>query len=226
MNNNVSKVQKKIFKDLLHKHQDSIKAVSSESLAHKNLRYAKISELFSNEKEIEVHDIGFGLAHYYTYLKRKYPKRKITYSGTEILKDFITLTKKKYPDNNYFYRDLSQKPGKDKYDYLILSGIFHQRQKITIPNRENFSQELIKNAFIMCRKAIAFNFVSPFVDYYQNHIYYSNLLKLIYFINDNLSRFFSILHNYPLYEFTVYVYRENYIKHKYNEEEFVKYFKS
>jgi len=77
----------------------------------------------------------------------------------------------------------------------------------------------------MCKKGIAFNFISPFVDYYQTEVYYSNLPKIINFINDKLSRFFVIKHNYALYEYTVYVYREEYIKLLHPELEFQKYFK-
>jgi len=49
---------------------------------------------------------------------------------------------------------------------------------------------------------------------------------LINFINDELSRFFEIKHNYALFEFTVYVYKYEHIKSKSIEPEFQKYFKS
>ncbi len=77
----------------------------------------------------------------------------------------------------------------------------------------------------MSKKGIAVNFISPFVDFYQENIYYADFFKLINFIRDDLSRFFTINHSYALFEFTVFIYRENYIKNKYSEKEFKKYFK-
>jgi glycosyltransferase involved in cell wall biosynthesis len=51
------------------------------------------------------------------------------------------------------------------------------------------------------------------------------LPKLINFINDDLSRFFEIRHHYALFEFTVYVNEEDFIKSKTHQPEFQKYFK-
>jgi len=76
----------------------------------------------------------------------------------------------------------------------------------------------------MSRKGIAFNFISPFVDFYQTEVYYSNLLKIINFINDELSRFFVLKHHYALFEYTVFVFQEDYIRPQYSQIEFQKYF--
>lgn len=225
MKNIIRLSQEKIFKKLYQRYKGTPMATSSESLTHKYLRYSKISELFRYESKINIHDIGMGLGDFYKYLKNKYPNKQIKYSGSEILREFFTDCKNKFPECNFYYRDLSEKKGKDKYDYVIMSGVFHQRRDSKIPEWERFSQQLIKNAFAMCKKGIAFNFISPFVDFYQKQVYYSNFPKLINFINDELSRFFTIQHDYALFEFTVFVYKDKFIKNKYPEKEFQKYFK-
>jgi hypothetical protein len=97
-----------------------------------------------------------------------------------------------------------------------MSGVFHQRRETTIPEWERFAFQLIENVFALANKGIAFNFITPFVDFYQTQVYYSNLPKLLNFINDNLSRFFTIEHDYALFEYTVFVYKEDFIKDKYS----------
>lgn len=226
MKNKTRVSQEKIYKDLYDKHRGTSMAVSSESWEHKKLRFSQISDLFKDEENIEIHDVGMGLSAFYEFLKTTYPDRIINYSGTEILKDYVDDSIKLFPECKFYLRDLAEVPGNEKYDYLILSGIFHQRRDTKISEWENFAKNIIRNSFSMCKKGIAFNMISPFVDFYQTQVYYANLLKFINFIVDDLSRFYEIKHNYALFEFTVFVYTEDYIKGKYPQAEFKKYFKN
>ncbi len=223
--NNTRENQERIFRSLYQKYKGTTMEVSSESIAHKNTRYEILSKLVENEKIIQVHDVGFGLASYYNYLIKNFPGKTIEYSGSEILVEYIKEVQKRYDNIQVYHRDLSEVPGKDKYDYLVMSGVFHQRRESKISDWERFSQSIIKNTFLMCNKGIAFNFITPFVDFYQSDVYYCNLPKLLNFINDELSRFFVLHHNYALFEFTVFVYKEDYIHSLYPQSEFVKYFK-
>ena len=61
----------------------------------------------------------------------------------------------------------------------------------------------------MSAKGIAFNFISEFVDYKYDGLYYQSINSIINYIVNNLSRHFTIDHSSPLYEFTICVYREN-----------------
>jgi len=85
-------------------------------------------------------------------------------------------------------------------------------------------QTLITHCYSGCRKALIFNTISPFVDYYQSNVYYCNLWKLVNYINDKLSRFFIIDQAYPLYEITITVYKEAEIRNQYSQEQFIKYY--
>jgi hypothetical protein len=58
-NNNKTRVlQEKLFRDLYHKHVGTPMAVSSESLAHKELRYRQISQIFDGDDRFTIHDVG------------------------------------------------------------------------------------------------------------------------------------------------------------------------
>jgi hypothetical protein len=217
--------QETIYKELYEKYKGTPMAVSSESLNHKKLRFSKICGIFEEDDRFTVHDVGMGIADLNAFIRENFPDKEIIYSGTEILKEFVEDSQKRFPESKFFHRDIAESSFTDKYDYLLMSGVFHQRRESTIPDWEKFSQSIMKNSFDMCNKGIAFNFISPFVDFYQTQVYYSNLPKLINFINDELSRFFEIRHNYALFEFTVFVYKEDFIKTRYPQKEFAKYFK-
>ena len=223
--NNTRQSQEKVYRELYNKFSGSPMAVSSESLNHKRLRFSNICEIFSKETSCSVHDVGMGLADLNTFIRENYPQKAITYSGSEILKEYVQDSKDRFPECNFFQRDLAEKVYDDRYDYVLMSGVFHQKRDSNIGQWERFSQNILKNAFQMCEKGIAFNFISPFVDFYQTQVYYCNLPKLLNFIKDDLSRFFEIKHNYALFEFTVFVYKESFIKTQHPESEFKKYFK-
>jgi hypothetical protein len=223
--NKIRESQEKIYRELDSKHKGTPMAVSSESLNHKKMRFRMICDNFKEEHNITVHDIGMGVADLYAFIKDNYQDKNILYSGTEIIDEYVDEAKSRFPELSFYNRDIAESKFDDKYDFMLMSSVFHQRRDSAIRDWEKFSQQILKNSFEMCNKGIAFNFISPFVDFYQTQVYYSNLPKLINFINDDLSRFFEIRHNYALLEFTVYVYKEAYIKSKYPETEFQKYFK-
>lgn len=225
MKNNTRTSQEFIFRNLFEKYKGTPMANSSESYVHKTQRYELVSGIFRDETNISLHDVGMGTGEFGKYLKQKFPDKNINYSGSEIINELIAEAEVYFPSSKFYCRDLAERSYKDRYDYIILSGVFHQKRDASIKEWENFYKLILKNSFLMCRKGISFNFITPFVDYYQTDVYYCNLSKLLNFINDDLSRFFEIKHNYALYEFTVYVYKEEYIRSITTEIEFHKYFK-
>lgn len=220
----IRKAQEKIYLELYKKHKGTPMMVSSESKEHKKIRFENISRIFNNDSNFTLHDIGLGMADFYQYLLEYHQEKVYKYSGSDILFEFCDEAKNRFPEITVYHRDISEKPADENYDYLIMSGLFHQRQETKIKDWEAFSQKIIYNSFVMCNKGIAFNFISPFVDFYQTQVYYCNLSKLLNFVNDKLSRFFVINHDYALFEFTMFVYKEDYIKKKFPQNAFSKYF--
>lgn len=198
--------------------------VSSESPEHKDLRFEILSDLFRHDDNFSVHDVGCGIADFGAFLQRRHPKRAIRYSGTEILREYQQEAAQRFPDSTFLVRNLADHPGEDRYDYLVMSGVFHQRRQTRIPDWERFIHALLLNTYQMSTKGIAFNVISPFVDFYQEQVYYCNLNKLIQFINDELSRFFEIRHSYALFELTVFVYRPEHVQLMCPHSVFEKYF--
>jgi len=224
-NNPTRKLQEEIYRKLYEENKGTTMIVSSESWEHKKLRFNMITNIMRDDNNFSVHDVGMGVADLFQFMKNRFPEKSFTYSGTDILKEYYDEAQNRYPECNFYLRDIAEEVFEDHYDYLVMSGIFHQRRDSSIRDWERFAENIIYNSFNMCNKGIAFNFISPFVDFYQTQVYYANLPKLLNFINDDLSRFFTILHNSPLFEFTVFVYKEKFIKTKFKQNEFQKYFK-
>lgn len=224
--NKVGKSQEDYYSRLFKEKSYSPEAVGSANLTNKKIRYTKLSQVFINDNNFTVHDVGHGLGYYYEFLKENFPEKNIKYSGSEVCQRFVDFCKKNYPECSFHYRNLSIAPFKEKYDYLIFGGTFYHIEDNDTDEWKSFIESNLLNAFKSCNKGISFNFVTEFCDYFDKGLFYCELDYIIKFITQNLSRFFSIDHSYPLYEFTVCVYKESHIKKLYPEDELKKYFRS
>jgi len=215
------------FSKLFREHPDEPMAVSSESAVHKQVRFDQLAKIYEAEQgPFSVHDVGMGMAHYWEYLQAHHPDLECSYSGTDVVPEYVEFCQRTYPDLTFYQRDLAESPGKEKYDYVLLSGVFHQMRSSKRRDWEEFAYAIIENSFSMCNKGLAFNFISPFVDFYQPDVYYCDLMKLLHAVRDRTSRFFEIKHNYALFELTVFVYPEAVVRDAYPHPEMVKYFSS
>jgi hypothetical protein len=228
----ITQNQIRIFRNLFEQHGNSPMGVSSESLVHKRLRFSEILEFMDVSTNFSVHDVGMGLAHFHDFLEEKLNFIKFEYSGSEILEEYVNSCRERLPSRDFFHRNISENKNiggggwtGEVYDYVVLSGVFHQMRETPITDWEIYLKSLLRNCFQMAKKGIVFNLVSPYVDFYQTGIYYARLPKILDFITEELSRFFVIRHNYALFEFTICVYQKDYVKTKFQEPEFQKYFR-
>ena len=66
---------------------------------------------------------------------------------------------------------------------------------------------MIQRMFKYARYGLAFNMMTDQVDYKVDRLYYANPAYYFDFCRKNLSRRICLRHDYPLYEFTLYIYR-------------------
>ena len=215
------------YTDLYKSSENEIRGVGSSSMQKKNLRYQKISNVFKDDnEEISIHDVGFALGHFYDFIRREFSVKKITYSGSEVTNEFTKECIKKYPECSFINRCIS-KEGFDtdeSYDYIIFSGTFYHQADIDEESYFNEIKKSLEKAFEHTNKAIAINFLTTNVDYKIKSLYYQEMSKILQFIHTKLSRFIKIDQDYPLYEYTIFIYKESYIKQKYQADHFKKYF--
>jgi hypothetical protein len=221
-------VQEEYFRRLLKQHSGSPMATSSESQAHKDLRYQQIAQFLDSSisESPTVHDFGMGLADFGGFLESSRHHEGWTYSGSDILAEYVELAQSRFPESKFHHRDLAVEvpTPAERYDYVILSGVFHQRRRSSITEFNRFMKQILHNAFSMCSVGLVFNAVSPYVDFYQENIHYINLPWLLDFVRTDLSRFFIVHHNYALYEFTIAVFPEDVIRSRTTAAELQKYF--
>jgi hypothetical protein len=228
MRNNVNSItnsQARYYGNLFETHGAGVDAVASGSQLYKELRYEKLCRVFENNNEFSMHDVGFGLGHLWEYIKIHHGDKKVSYSGSEVTDDFVVQCRAAYPDCQFALRDLAEQSYPDRYDYLIFGGTFYHTAGVSQNEFKVYVQKTLKNAFCMARRGIAFNFVTSHVEYRKSDLFYMNPADIIEFVVGDLSRFFLMNHSYPLFEYTMCVYQEEYVAQQYASDEFAKYFK-
>lgn len=84
MKKSIAQLQADYYGNLFEKHGPGVDAVASGQQVYKDLRYEKLSRLFCGDDLFSIHDVGFGIGHYYEYLKSRFPEKNIIYSGSEV----------------------------------------------------------------------------------------------------------------------------------------------
>lgn len=220
----VIKDQKNHFKKLYEDNEGTPKAVASETYEHKKVRYSKIAKIFPDNGKFSIYEIGYGLGHFYEYLQKNFDMTRVAYSGSEIVKEYHEYCTDNYdPSGGFELRNVLENPPPDKYDYVVMSGVFHQIGDAPEESWEEYTYDLLKSSYELSTKGISFNFLSQFVDYKKEGNYYVTISDMVDFMNEDLSRFFEVRHNYPLFEATVFVYRPEYIADEYPQDEFQRY---
>ena len=221
----VSSLQSDYYSALLKKYgDDDVKSVASGNPEAKYVRYRQLSGIFSQDASFTLHDVGFGLGHYYDFIKERFPEKAITYSGSEVTTEFVTHCREKYSGAEFLHRDLSSQPFEEAYDYFIFAGTFYHSAGASKAEFKDWLKCFLVNCFANTKRGMAFNLVTSYVEYQTDDLFYFDLGELLDFVVSDLSRFFEIHHASPLYEHTIYVYKQDYIASVNPESAFDKYF--
>jgi ubiquinone/menaquinone biosynthesis C-methylase UbiE len=165
-----------------------------------SLRFQILCEIGSLSNS-SILDVGCGFGDLYGYLKHK--KIPVKYSGIDLNKKMIEIGKIIYPQTKFETRDILMHKITKKYDWVFASGI------TTFGFNYNLVKKMLTEMLRISKKGVAINFVGGVLDYKQKGIFYAEPEK-IYKITRVLSNRVSIRHDYGPYEFTLYLYKNNF----------------
>lgn len=154
-------------------------------------------------------DFGCGLSHLYEYILRN-NFTDIQYSGLDLSERFLTLSRQKFPAVPYYDIDVLDpaSPPLPLFDYVVINGIFTYMGRIPHDEKKAYMEALVSRVFDIARIGIAFNLMSKQVEWERDDLFHLPIDDLAAFLSRNLSRHFVIRHDYGLYEYTTYVYKQ------------------
>ena len=177
-----------------------------------NLRYKKILAILHDSvvNEPTFLDVGCGFGGLLRYTNAM--KIKLRYTGIDIAENMIKWARKNFPKHKFLLGDILETDFPHRYDYVVCNGIL--TQKLNTPGllMDKYAHKLIRRMYSLCLKGIAFNVMTTKVNYFANNLYYRNPAELLSWCMNEISRYIRLDHSYPLFEYTVYIYREPKVK--------------
>lgn len=200
---------KEHYERCFDKHGDTHKGMDWPNEKDVENRFSIMLDLIRSEDKIDettLLDLGCGTAHLLEYIRRK-NHNNIKYSGLDISERFIEVARNKHPNNTFYALDLLKDEFEVMFDYIVMNGVFTEKRNLEEVEMWEFFENLLKRAFLISKRGIAFNVMSKNVDWEREDLFHVSLDKLSNFLCKNLSRDFVIRNDYGLYEFTTYVYK-------------------
>ena len=195
--NNVAR----LYTDALREHGTVAKGVGwGNEVAH-NLRFDKQVQVIDATTPFTVADLGCGYGAFYDYLIEKNLKPS-HFIGYDISDDMLVEAKSRERLDTEFIKGSSLDRG---VDYTFASGIFNVRLKETEDRWRAFILATLDDINAHSAKGFSFNLLSSYVDWKEDHLYYGDPLFFFDHCKRNYSRQVALLHDYPLWEWTIVV---------------------
>jgi|Deesub1362A_J573_1020465.scaffolds.fasta_scaffold01646_9 ubiquinone/menaquinone biosynthesis C-methylase UbiE len=169
------------------------------------LRFKILCEVGISEGD-SILDVGCGFGDFLLYLKERGIKN-IKYEGWDIVPLLIKEAERLHKDSKnaiFELKNIFLEPAQNKkFDWVVASGVLNAR----IKNNSDKMKGLIKIMLKMCRKGIAINMLTNYVDFMREDLFYYSPEEMFTF-SKSLTKRVSLRHDYPLYEFTLYLYKD------------------
>jgi SAM-dependent methyltransferase len=203
MENKLSKIEE-LYTDNLKQFGVSSKGVGWPDENSHLLRFKKLVYLLPEESNplISINDLGCGYGALYDYLK----KNTIGfsgYNGFDISQEMLNKAKELINENDAEFI-LGSELNKTA-DYSFASGIFNVKFETDYSLWQKYFENVIDNMNEFSSKGFAFNCLSTYVDFKRDHLFYGDPLYFFNYCKNRYSRFVTLLHDYPLYEWTIIV---------------------
>jgi SAM-dependent methyltransferase len=179
----------------------SIKTLAAGTPERRNIRFKILTEIGNFENK-SVLDIGCGFADFIRFLNEE--GITCSYTGYDINAELLSVAKNVYPSGQFIIKDIFHEDF-PAFDYIVSSTTFNNRYKY----EKNY--ELVDKLFQICfghaREGVAIDFLTSYVDYQVRDAFYYEPERL-FSLAKKYTRRVVLRHDYPLYEFCIYMYKE------------------
>lgn len=188
----------------IREHGISAKGVDWNSEDSQNLRFLQLIKVIAEQdKDFSVLDYGCGYGAIIEMLQQKSSSMK--YTGFDISQEMLDRGKQMFGENNN--RVWINKLEDQKFDYTVASGIFNVRLEHNDEHWLEYIHKTLTDMNSRSVKGFSFNMLTKYSDkeYMRDYLYYADPAYFLDYCKKNFSKYVAIMHDYPLYEFTVLV---------------------
>jgi len=171
--------------------------------------YMRFNQLTKNiEKDVSktILDFGCGYGALIDFLKLN-SFTNYSYFGFDISEEMITSASKNYHDTNLCFTTDINKIRDKTYDYCIANGIFNVKLEFDEQNWKNYIINTLNQINELTTNSFSFNILTKYSDkaFMKDYLYYADPLFFFDYCKTNFSKYVTLVHDYPLYEFSIIV---------------------
>jgi SAM-dependent methyltransferase len=192
------------YTDKIKKHGATPKGVDWNGEESQVMRFSQLSKVIEdNSESFSLLDFGCGYGGMIDYLDAAFGE-VVQYFGFDISEEMILSAKNKYLKRGTFFSEFNTDL---VFDYTVASGIFNVRQEIDDSSWEEYVFETLNMINAKSLKGFSFNMLTSYSDkeFMKAYLYYASPEKMFAYCKSNFSKKVALLHDYPLYEFTIVV---------------------
>ena len=194
----------KYYTEKVSAHGCTARGADWKSEDSQRMRFEQLLRLKRPDGSFTINDYGCGYGALVDFLEGQ--NAVFHYRGFDVSQEMIVRARRAHVGNAHC-EFFSEKALLSPADYTVASGIFNV--KLETPESEwlAYVLETLREFKNLSRKAFAFNALTSYSDkeLMRPDLYYANPLDLFDYCKKNLSTMVSLLHDYPLYEFTIVV---------------------
>jgi hypothetical protein len=200
----LSKVNR-YYTDKVREHGATPAGVDWNSAASQELRFEQLLKVVQDPKaNFSLMDYGCGFGSMYEFMRTRY--NDFHFTGFDISEEMIAQAETLYPADAH-HNWITALPAEKKWDYVVSSGIFNVRQDETDTDWQAYILQTLHEMNERSEKGFAFNSLTSYSDaeYMRDYLYYADPKELFDYCKKHFSKQVALLHDYPLYEFSILV---------------------
>jgi len=176
-----------------------------------DIRYLQMLKLikpeYLNGNNYSLLDVGCGFSGFLSFLLNN--GFDVEYTGIDISEKMIDwATENQNARANFLVGDILESNFEKTFDFVICNGIFTQKLDVEAKAMDSYFTTAVRKMYDLCEIGVAFNIMTNKVNYYSNNLYYRSPAEVLTWCMDEVTTNIVVDHSYPLYEYTMYLYKE------------------
>jgi SAM-dependent methyltransferase len=195
-----------LYTSNLEDHGVDSKSVGWKTEESQILRFDKqvqVIDMTDGQKSISINDLGVGYGAFFSYLDNLEGVQISQFYGYDISPEMLQKASELISDPRL--KLIENERITEQADYSFQSGIFNVKLEMEDDDWTKYVEDVLLNMAEMSRKGFAFNVLTKYVDWKQEDLFYADPLYFFDFCKTKISRYVSLIHDYPLYEWTMLV---------------------
>lgn len=194
----------RLYSDGLKQHGASSQSVGWKDASSHALRFAKLAQLLPrrSEEPVTVNDLGCGYGPLFAFLDERPGVRLAGYYGYDISEAMLEQARATTDARAQLIR--SSQPTHTA-DYGFACGPFNVKGAASDAAWQAYVEDMIVRLAATSRRGFAFNLLTTFVDFKRPQLFYADPCAFFSFCKREISPDVTLLHDYPLYEWTMLV---------------------